>query len=168
MTKELLYRTGTTTDFKQIKDLTIASYSGYSKILTSQNWATLNDFLHDEKKLLELLTKSQSFVCLVDNVIVGMAYLMLSGNPTDIFQEDWCYIRMVGVHPHYVGQGIGKRLTNMCIEKAKEMNEKTIALHTSEFMNAARHLYESLGFKVVREISPRLGKRYWLYNLALS
>src|SRR4051812_28321029 len=99
MTKKLFYRTGTTADLKQIKELTIASYSDYSKILTSENWATLNDFLHDEKKLLELLTKSQSFVCVVDNVIVGMAYLMLSGNPTDIFQEDWCYIRMVGVHP---------------------------------------------------------------------
>jgi ribosomal protein S18 acetylase RimI-like enzyme len=56
----------------------------------------------------------------------------------------------------------------MCIDKAKQTKEKTIALHTSEFMDAARHIYESLGFKVLHEIAPRLGKKYWLYTLDLS
>jgi ribosomal protein S18 acetylase RimI-like enzyme len=75
---------------------------------------------------------------------------------------------MVGVHPHYTGHGIARRLTEKCIEKAKELKEVTIALHTSEFMNAARHLYESMGFKVLREIPNRLGKRYWLYTLDIQ
>lgn len=40
-------------------------------------------------------------------------------------------------------------------------------LHTSEMMGAARHIYESLGFKKLREIEPRYGKKYWLYKLEL-
>ena len=96
-----------------------------------------------------------------------MAYVIPKGNPTDIFQEDWSYIRMVGVNPNYNGNGIGKRLTQLCIDHAKETGENVVALHTSEFMDAARHIYESMGFKQIRELEPRLGKRYWLYQLEL-
>ncbi len=84
-----------------------------------------------------------------------------------MFKAEWSYIRLVGVDPDYRGKGIAKNLTEMCLEFAKKTKEKIIALHTSEFMDAARHIYESLGFKVLREIEPRLGKRYWLYTLEL-
>lgn len=103
-------------------------------------------------------------------VIVGMAHIIPNGNPADIFKIEWSYIRMVGVNPKYQGQGqgIAKTLTQMCIYKAKQTNEKTIALHTSEFMDAARHIYESLGFKILQEIDQRFGKKYWLYTLDLN
>jgi hypothetical protein len=35
-------------------------------------------------------------------------------------------------------------------------------------MDTARHIYESVGFKVLKEIDQRLGKRYWLYKLDLN
>ncbi|MBD0349954.1 MAG: GNAT family N-acetyltransferase [Flavisolibacter sp.] len=168
MEKELYYRQGAASDLKQLKELGIASYGQYATVLTPEHWQKLNRSLNDEKALLDLLVKSTSFVCVDGDTIVGMAYLIPSGNPTDIYQEDWCYIRMVGVHPDYTGRGIARKLTQMCIEKAKDLNEKTIALHTSEFMDAARHIYESIGFIVFKEIPPRLGKRYWLYTLDIS
>jgi ribosomal protein S18 acetylase RimI-like enzyme len=34
-------------------------------------------------------------------------------------------------------------------------------------MNAARHIYEKIGFKIIKELEPRLGKKYWLYELTL-
>jgi len=55
----------------------------------------------------------------------------------------------------------------MCIDFARSSDEKTVALHTSEYMNAARHIYESLGFRQIRELEPRYGKRYWIYKLEL-
>ncbi len=82
-------------------------------------------------------------------------------------RQGWSYIRMVGVHPHYAGRGIGKQLTQRCIDFAISSDEQVIALHTSEYMNAARHIYESLGFKQMKELEPRYGKRYWLYQLEL-
>jgi ribosomal protein S18 acetylase RimI-like enzyme len=97
-----------------------------------------------------------------------MAFLLPSGNPTEIFENDWSYIRMVGVHPGYTGRGIARKLTEECIKLAGELNENIIALHTSEFMDAARHLYESIGFKRLKEIPNRLGKRYWLYTLDIA
>jgi GNAT superfamily N-acetyltransferase len=35
-------------------------------------------------------------------------------------------------------------------------------------MYVARHIYESLGFEIVKELKPRLGKKYWLYKLELN
>jgi ribosomal protein S18 acetylase RimI-like enzyme len=165
MNENLVYRTGSTDDVKQLKELSIASYGQYADVLTPENWLRLNTNLNNEEILSDLISKSYSFVCVDGDKIVGMAYLLPSGNPTDIFEKDWSYIRMVGVHPDYAGRGIARSLTHKCIAKAKELNEKTIALHTSEFMDAARHLYESIGFKLLKEIPERLGKRYWLYTL---
>ena len=74
---------------------------------------------------------------------------------------------MVGVHPDFRGKGIGKKLTCMCIDDARENGEKIIGLHTSEVMDSARHIYESLGFTVYKEIDRIFGVRYWLYKMNL-
>jgi len=53
--------------------------------------------------------------------------------------KDWSYIRFVTVDPSFGGQGIGRKLTTLCIDTARQ-NESVIALHTSELMDAARHI----------------------------
>jgi hypothetical protein len=56
----------------------------------------------------------------------------------------------------------------MCIDKARVMGENTIALHTSEFHDAARHIYESLGFVKLKDLDLIYGKKYYLYTLELK
>ena len=97
-----------------------------------------------------------------------MAYLVPHGHPWDIFKSEWCYMRMVGVNPAYQGRGIARTLIQQCIDRAISSGEKTMALHTSEFMDAARHIYESFGFTILQDMEPRFGKRYWLYTKQLS
>jgi ribosomal protein S18 acetylase RimI-like enzyme len=166
--KNISFRTGTIGDVDQLQELRIASYGQFKNALTPDNWTIFNSNLLDRQKIIDVLEIAKSFVCLDSDRIVGAAYIIPSGNPTDLFQTDWSYIRMVAVHPKYRGQGLSKTLTKMCINHATESNEKTIALHTSEFMDAARHIYESLGFKVLKEIPPLFGKKYWLYTLDLN
>lgn len=168
MTKNnLSYRIGTINDVDQLQDLGIIAYGQFQSALTPDNWKTFNGNLQDRQKFIDILKIAKCFVCLDNNNIVGVAYIIPSGNPTDLFKSEWSYIRMVAVNPKYRGQAIAKTLTKMCIEHAKQNNEKTIALHTSEFMDAARHIYESIGFKILEEIPPLFGKKYWLYTLDL-
>uniref|UniRef100_UPI0035CA72B2 GNAT family N-acetyltransferase n=1 Tax=uncultured Nostoc sp. TaxID=340711 RepID=UPI0035CA72B2 len=89
-----------------------------------------------------------------------------SGNPTTIFPADWSYIRLLDVDPKYRGLGIGRKLAQLCVQHAQVTGETGVALHTSEFMNAARQMYEALGFKREKELAPMYGKRYWLYKLS--
>jgi ribosomal protein S18 acetylase RimI-like enzyme len=163
-----IWREGSIEDKEQLMKLARISYGEYSTILTPENWTKLNDFFYNDDKWAELISKSKSYVCIDKDKIIGMAFLIPSGNPWDIFKAEWSYIRMVGVNSTYQGRGIAKALTKMCIDYARETKEKTIALHTSEFMDAARHIYERLGFKKFQEIEPRLGKKYWLYLFDLT
>ena len=124
--------------------------------------------ISNELTYKNLISMSTVFTCKMGNEMVGMAFFVPHGNPTEIYDADWCYIRFVAVHPKYSGAGIAQHLTRLCIDKAKETNETIIALHTSEFMDAARHIYEKTGFRQLREIPPRFGKKYWVYTLALK
>ncbi len=165
----LTYRLGTKDDLQDLKKLAIKSWTPFQKELTDENWNSLKQTISNDKTYEELIDQSTCIVCVADNDnIIGMSFIVPNGNPTDIYLKEWSYIRFVSVDPDFGGQGIGRKLTTICIDKAKENGEKTIALHTSEIMNNARHIYESLGFKILREIDQRLGKRYWLYKLDLN
>jgi ribosomal protein S18 acetylase RimI-like enzyme len=165
--QQFIYRAGATDDIEKMVRLGINSYGQFKDQLSDTNWKKLEAYLLDKNTYSELLGKSKCFVCACEDEILGMAFLVPNGNPTDIFQKDWSYLRMVGVNAEYSGKGIGRKLTQLCIDYAREVNETKIALHTSEFMDAARHIYESMGFHKVKELELRLGKRYWLYLLEL-
>lgn len=165
---KLEFREGNIGDIPQLRALALASYGSFEKTLTADNWTKFYKNLDAEESYENILKIAQCFVCEVDNQIVGVAYFVPSGNPTDIFDTSWSYLRMVGVHPDYQGHKIGHQLTLRCIEYAKQSNEKVIALHTSEFMHSARHVYEKLGFKKVKALPPLLGKKYWLYQMPLD
>jgi len=162
MISELIYRKSIPSDFDKLKSLGIESYSEFSKVLTGANWSKMNSFLESNDNLTKLIEQSTVFVCEHELEIIGMIYLVSSGNPTELFQENWSYIRFLGVNTNFRGNGIGKKLTELCMTYAKETNEKYIALHTSEFMDSARAIYEKRGFEKTKEIEY-LGKRYWIY-----
>jgi len=154
-------------DIGQLKNLVLISYGQFQKTLTMESWNHLRAHLTKENLFPDLLKISTGFVCEHDNEIIGMAFLVPKENPTEIFQAGWSYIRLVGVHPNHWGNGIGKQLITMCLDLARRTKENTVVLHTSEFMDAARHIYESLGFKKFKELDPRYGKKYWIYHLEL-
>lgn len=158
------YRIGTKEDMKQLIHVGYQSYGCFKDQLEKKHWQKLKSNLTNPQNYMDLLEISQCFVCEKEGKIVGMAFLVSNGNPTDIFPSHCCYLRMVGVLPNESGKGIGRKLTQRCLNYAKETEEKVVALHTSEIMDAARHIYESMGFAKVRELPKNLGVRYWLYE----
>ncbi len=166
---DFTYRHGTKKDLQSLKNLAINSWKQFRSKLTPDNWQKLFDSLNNDNTYTELLEKATCFVCTTNtNKIAGMAFLVPRGNPTNTCDKEWAYIRFVTVDPCFGKQGIGRKLTTLCVDTARNNNERVIALHTSELMKTARHLYESLGFKMLKEIDQRLGKRYWLYKLDLD
>lgn len=162
------YRMATARDQAAVQALGIISYGQHAPVLGEENWEKLRTVFANDALWHGLLQTSTCFLCTQGEEIVGMAFLLPNGNPWDIFPAEWAYIRMVGVHPQHQGKGIARKLMEQCIAEATRTGEHTLALHTSEYMNAARSLYEQLGFRVLREIPPRLGKRYWLYTLSIN
>jgi len=161
------FRQATINDIHALKALALSSWQQFEVSLGKDNWNELCLAL-DKVNYADLVNSAYGVVCTVgEEAIVGMAFLVPSGNPTDIFPGDWCYVRMVTVDANYNGMGIGRGLMLRCIEQARDQGESIIGLHTAEFMNKARHIYESVGFRIVRELGQRFGNKYWLYQMDL-
>ncbi|MCF8278555.1 MAG: GNAT family N-acetyltransferase [Flavobacteriales bacterium] len=164
---KLAYRNGTKEDTAALQALGILAYSQHQFAMTTDNWKKYHSFMSDPENFTYLMSTSTCFLCECDQDIIGMAFLVPSGNPTNMFEKQWSYIRMVAVHPKFEGKGVAKKLTQMCIDLARTTGEEYVALHTSEFMNAARHIYEGFGFTAVRTLK-RYDKKYWIYLLELK
>jgi ribosomal protein S18 acetylase RimI-like enzyme len=83
---------------------------------------------------------------------------------------DWGAIRLLAVAPAARGSGLGRSLVAACIERAGARGSRAIVLHTTPFMQAARRLYEGMGFQRVPELDVELGAgvRVLGYRLPLA
>jgi GNAT superfamily N-acetyltransferase len=168
MNEKYNFRNGSLNDLVQLQQLGLRSYGQFKTVLPEEGWKKMEMNCGSAGTYIELFKIAQCFVCETDDQIIGMAFLIPSGNPFAFFASDWAYIRLVGVDPRHEGRGVGKKLTQKCIDVARKSGEKTLALHTSEFQNAARHIYESLGFIKLRDLDPIYEKKYFLYTLKLD
>ncbi|MEG9328841.1 GNAT family N-acetyltransferase [Salinimicrobium catena] len=55
--------------------------------------------------------------------------------------------RLLAVAPEARGKGIGRRLTDACISKAREDKNEQLIIHSTEFMKVAWEMYERMGFR---------------------
>ena len=56
-------------------------------------------------------------------------------------------IRLLGVHPRFRSLGVGRALTQACIDLARARGHREVVLHTTQAMQVAWGLYERLGFR---------------------
>lgn len=76
------------------------------------------------------------------------------------------YLDTISVHPLHQGQGIGKKLIQAAIDRAKSLGHQKVGLLVDEDNPNAKRLYESLGFEHAG-YKMLLGKRHehLIYNI---
>jgi GNAT superfamily N-acetyltransferase len=68
------------------------------------------------------------------------------------FTNNGWLISNVAVHPTWQGQGIGRALVESSIDYAEKWGANWIVLQVREDNSVARHLYESLDFKIIGKV----------------
>ena len=92
--------------------------------------------------------RGQLLLALIDGVVVGCCAL----RPLDgVDYADACEMRRLYVDVQYRGWGIGRRLAQAQIDFAQLIGYRCVLLDTLSDMEAARALYDELGFE---EIPP--------------
>jgi ribosomal protein S18 acetylase RimI-like enzyme len=145
-------------DDKAVNQIALSAFKQYEKQYS--NWICFSNKIANMAALAE---HADLIVATVSNKIVGAVAYVPPGKPKQLFPSEWPVIRMLVVDPAFRRTGIGKSLTEACINRALRDTSPLIALHTSPIMNVALSMYLKMGFVFQQKTSPIYGVPYSIY-----
>jgi len=150
-------------DAIQLNDVALAAFLQFENQYS--DWPAMANGV---SKMSELAESGEIIVAEDDARIVGGVVYVSGGKPkAAYFDQSWPIIRMLVVTPAGRGRGIGRRLTEECIERARRDRAPLIALHTTPIMTVAQPMYLRMGFELIRNSPPIFGVPYAVYTKSL-
>jgi ribosomal protein S18 acetylase RimI-like enzyme len=151
-------------DLAEIEALVKLAYAEFRDFFPETAWfawmENIGKVIHAETGLILVVLESGKIVGVVkfypDAAASNMGYW-----PAGV-----AAIRILAVHPEYRGRGLGRRLVQTCLDQARFLHIPALYLYTGVFMDAARRLYESLGFQRAPEYDRDPGPIAYHINLA--
>jgi ribosomal protein S18 acetylase RimI-like enzyme len=95
-----------------------------------------------------------------DELVGAVGYLPIGSSNPALFPSDWPSMRMLVVRPSSRGTGIGRRLAERCVSRARSDGARCIGLHTSPIMTVALPMYRRMGFVKHANLPPIAGAPY--------
>ena len=148
---ELEVRLARPDELEGARSVLAAAYAQYESSFPEENWVR---YYADILDLEGRDDSSELLIALRDGDLVGCVSYFPPGSkaeyPSDSFSEhwppEWAAFRLLAVDPAARGAGVGRRLTEFCIERAREQGAPSVGLHTTDAMQVARKMYERTGF----------------------
>lgn len=112
-----------------------------------------------KESISRAIANQVQYMCLYENTIVG-AFLLNDNPQGDYTKGDWqqslqegeyLVIHTLAVLPEMSGKGVGRRMVDYCIEKAKAGGFKALRMDVVPENIPARKLYEKAGFTFAGE-----------------
>ncbi len=149
---EISIRVAGDSDVVRARAVLAAAYSQYETAFPPENWGP---YLKDILDLEARAPASELLVAEREGRVVGCVSYYPPGAemsyPSESFSaqwpEGWAAFRLLAVDPAERGRGVGRRLTEACIDRSREQHASAVGLHTTKEMGVARALYERMGFE---------------------
>jgi GNAT superfamily N-acetyltransferase len=150
-------------DATAVNRVALAAWDQYRGVFS--NWARSEAIFANAASFA---ASAEILIAEEEGSIVGCVVYVAPGRDREpIFEPTWSIIRMLSVGPAARGHGIGRQLSEACIDRARLNGAKVVGLHTSPVMTVALPMYLRLGFVHYRDIPDRNGLAYAVYTLAL-
>jgi ribosomal protein S18 acetylase RimI-like enzyme len=158
-------RQATPLDFDSINILCVEAYQEFEMVVGPDNWQRMRDALSHAS---DLAASSELIVAENSHCLLGVvAYIPPGMSDGDVIPREWAAIRMLAVSPSCRGKGIGRKLTEECIERARRDSAGRIGLSTGEMMAVALPMYKRMGFQKDAELATRYGVSQARYVLTV-
>ena len=171
---DLVIRASRDADVEPARAVLRAAYGQYENSFPAENWVP---YLADVLDLEGRAAASDLLVAERDgNLAACVSYYPPGAEmsyPSESFSEQWparwAAIRLLAVDPSARGSGVGRRLTQACIDRARAGGAEAVGLHTTEAMAVARAMYERMGFSRAPryDFNPSPSIRVEAYQLPL-
>lgn len=135
-----------------VGELTLAAYAADSGMTREHPYAASLLDAGARLRDAELLVAEQ------DGAVVGTVTYVRPGTPfAEVGGEGEAEVRMLAVSPSARGAGVGRVLSEACVERARSEGCRAVVLSSASWMLAAHRLYGRLGFRrwPERDWSPR-------------
>ncbi|MGZ8847311.1 MAG: GNAT family N-acetyltransferase [Pyrinomonadaceae bacterium] len=152
-------------DSDGINQICVEAFEEFRSIVGESNWEQLRETLEHAS---ELISDGELIVAEDSSGLLGVVLYLPHGRTNDSSLSANCaLLRTLAVSPANRGRGIGRRLTQECIERARKDGADAIALTTGSMMTVALPMYERMGFIKEAELGERLGVRHARHVLRL-
>lgn len=159
-------RLATPLDTSAINQLCVEAYQEYGDSVGPANWQQMRVAL---SQAADLATIGELLVAEDADGLLGMVLYISPGKSDGTsIPVEWASIRMLAVSPSARGRGIGRQLTQTCIDRANRDGAEALGLTTAEMMKIAQPMYERMGFRKVAELGTRFGVKEARYVLMLN
>ena len=155
-------------EYEALGELTVAAYHA------------LEDTMHHQdaydRRLRDVARRATTSCVLVAMTPAGelLGGVTFVSGPDDPYSEELhegeAGIRMLAVDPAHQGRGIGRALTEACLDRARADGRSRLVLHTGDWMPAAIRLYEGMGFGRLPDLdfTPAPGIDLIAYSIDLA
>ncbi len=159
-------------DRAAIEAVTLAAYQQYATTLSAPLW---DAYRQNIVATLAGVTQAAQIVAEDGGALVGSVLLYPAGGDMGApgggkaMTLAWPEVRLLAVAPAARGGGVGRRLMEECIRRARGSGAAALTLHTTDMMSVAMRLYERMGFERVTDLdfAPAPGITVKGYRLAL-
>jgi ribosomal protein S18 acetylase RimI-like enzyme len=159
-------------EYRPIAALYLRAYQEFASHLGPGRWAAMQENL---SKVEERAAYSTILIAERDGAILGaVTYTAPNVRPGGgiglirAVPPEWAYLGILGVESDARTLGIGRALSEACVEFARADSARTIGLVTREIMTAARRLYERMGFLHRGDLDANAGPGFRVYALPLD